>query len=412
MLVMKRIALAFLIALSWSCKEEDDKNSAGEICISDFFCQDGLSCINGTCSSGGLNEPCRYPFQCADSLFCNSSGRCEQKKNENMACDTNDACNESLVCYNDLCRRVGEKGDPCKDDSHCKGALVCGNNICGEGEVGDSCTYKSDCQAGLICHNNTCSDKRIATASCGNDSDCNSGLFCGNDKRCNAGDMGDSCTFDRNCPSATLSCINNNCANLSSASQTCDSNSDCNTGLFCNNSSPPVCQTKLSLGEDCQTYEQCQSDICVTVCINPKADGETCEQDRECISNRCGNNLCSSGNEGDPCTYNSDCNGPLICFSTSLERLGEAKDQSPSEVGGNPCLNAEHGVPCCARARTAPHGICSFSSQCEGEDKCLNNYCSAGERGHSCAVDNNCNEDLLCDIENIRYPECQPIEDI
>ena len=461
---MKKIKyiLYFLTVIVLSCGGFEN-SSVGEACKTDFFCKKGLTCIDGICSAGDTGQACKYHFQCSESLYCDA-GRCTTPKTIGMPCEGNVSCADSLVCRTGSCTMPGAVGDSCENDQECEGDMVCGNDTCSDGSVGSSCSYVSDCQRGsdlasdLICLNNICSAKRATGESCRHDTDCEANLFCGLNDICNNGSSGSECTSDQNCTGAR-SCINDVCTSKAANGAFCDSNNDCSsTNSYCN-ANTSRCVSKLNNGTPCELHQHCRSEVCRSsttpnMCGPKAADGEDCEEDCECQSDICGNKKCSNGEEFSSCSFNdhcrtkspglgvatemcvndSDCSNlnarcvippmatqgtceiQLVCFSAAagslLDRANERSMQDLSLAGANPCFGND--MPCCAEPRTAPHGICEFSYQCiffindlgrKQRGGCHQEFCSTGNRDHSCTNDDSCRGDLICDPMS---KECEP----
>ena len=189
----------------------------------------------------------------------------------------------------------------CTTTSQCANGLVCSDNTC-LSPVGGSCTSLSDCtSSATACFNGVCTDKPLSGV--GGTPPCQIGL------------------------------IDENSVCVSMAGGTCNSNSDCASGLVCNDDG--ICiENQRGTNMLCSDSEPCASGF---VCIDGECkiacnscrmcvDSAECEGGSECINHRCTfrNGSCSSSSSS------SSSSSPSSSSSSSPSRHHKKSGKSSS----------------------------------------------------------------------------------
>jgi hypothetical protein len=248
-------------------------------CDDGAFCNGAEVCNNGNCEDGtaacaegeSCDEEanacvdCLDDEDCADDLFCNGDetcaddGTCAAGTNpcsgDTPVCDeATDGCVECLTdddCTQGFCSESGGNicvecitDDQCDDGLFCTGSETCvnaacvaGSDPCDAGEVCDElagecvppCVNDADCDDAVFCN---------GSETCGADGVCvpgtnpcpDNGVFCDGTESCDEGtamceSSGDPCAADETCDEASNSCLDQ---------PPCDTDADCDDGLFCN----------------------------------------------------------------------------------------------------------------------------------------------------------------------------------
>jgi hypothetical protein len=117
--------------------------------------------LRGLVPSGA---PCNYNIECEPGLFCDSStscpGSCVPIRSEGLACTSDNACVDGLVCEDGACSRPDGDGAPCSSDAlHCEAGTQCIVSTCRRiadvyvAEDGEACDVGTPrlCRFGLAC---------------------------------------------------------------------------------------------------------------------------------------------------------------------------------------------------------------------------------------------------------------------
>ncbi|MGA1865572.1 MAG: M14 family metallopeptidase, partial [bacterium] len=208
----------------------------------------------------------------------------------------------------------------------------------------------------------------IESPSCDDDSDCDDGLYCNGAETCVSG----------NCQAGSDPCPGQLCDEAGDMCVDCLGNGDCDDGLYCNGTETcvgGVCQPGVAV--DCDDSIYCTNDSC-----NEGTD--TCD------------NIPDDGF----CDDSFFCNGAETCDT----ELG-------CQAGSDPCPGqyCDESEDICYECETDPE--CDDGLFCNGAETCVSGTCQAGtppdcDDGVSCTVDS-CNEgtdscdnipnDSLCD---------------
>ena len=485
-----------------SCAENDDcvnvcvggtcrpVGNAGDDCDQMDDCGSGTSCSGGVC--GGPNADCASNNDqlCAPSLVCLPGDLCGVPLLDTAVCDENSDCDSRLTCLKGQCSDlslldsdcdVGDNAD-CEDDSvNCspsgqcggEGAVCSGNDdaycgsdlACVQGECkplqgnGGSCGENLDCITDSTCINGLCSDPASPGEPCdaGDAADCSGSSSCGDASQPICGGSGSSCAGggsdsadDALCVGG-LVCVNLVCHGTQANGGSCDTNSDCESGVCVSDTCKDAgtageacdladgnvdCDPAYGCGEDgvcggndadCSNNDdaQCFEDRkCIAGhCNHPVANGAQCDTSNdECISGHCINSACSeAASVGEQCDFGDDsdcegeigcgtdlvcggagsggcgnddsqCNTGLICsFDTCAPAVavGSACDADNSDCASNHCIN---GI--CTAVPSSVGGVCDVGdpSDCNGNVDCGSDSVCGGFLS-DCAV----NDDSLCD---------------
>ncbi len=296
------------------CDSESGECTNEESCNLDSQCIPGYECSDGSCEA--LTE-------------CSGDGDCEAGVcGDSEVCVNPDSCTENGDCLARTYCDIGEdedegtcERDPCNDKTCRRGVCERGTDNC---ISADSCTQESeivDCVAGQ---------------KCANPDDSDSGTCRGTDSFCDNYDCGDNgvCQFG---------------AGGCTDADTCESDSDCLEGKFCNDMGQ--CRPNLCVQQDvdCEGDGVCQpaSGLC--------ENAESCESNEDCVNNPnhlCVDNTCTleaeacgdaDGDGGCPgnqsCEYDGDeltasCAEPETC-ETSFDCLDDR------QCGGETCADPE-----------------------------------------------------------------------
>lgn len=173
---------------------------------------------------------------------------------------------------------------------------------------------------------------------------------------------------------------------------TCEYDSDCCDGIFCNGRETCVDGTCRPGEHSCQDDNPCTQDTCneqLKTCLNTLIE-DCCRFDDDCDDgNPCTNDVCD---RPDPCF-------PGVCYHPPRPAGVPCGDQTTSACNGPDMCNgagdcmpnyAENGLPCddgrfCTVESTCQAGECSggFARQCDDGDACTTDRCD--EEARSCA---------------------------
>lgn len=139
--------------------------SDGESCLSDFNCEEPLSCLPtytdpqdpGTCGPGaGAGEPCDSLDDCAEGFEC-SDGLCGPLPGLGETCNY-DQCSADLVCEQDVCVHARYPGDTCGEvDSACILSNCVDGKCKSRAALGEPCVEDYDCSS-RTCMEGECVD--------------------------------------------------------------------------------------------------------------------------------------------------------------------------------------------------------------------------------------------------------------
>ena len=223
----------------------------GGPCCAGNVCQSGSACQSGTCVRvcGAQGLACCSGTNCDPGLAC-SGGSCQLCGRGGQVCCPGSACNSGFQCTGGICRACGGNGQAC-----CTSGAACGANMaCQSGTCRPICGYafgpccpgfdSQKCQlagSGYACNTqfNTCEpcgqSGQLCCASGG--SPCSFGNVCGPNpfgsgntcQRC--GGNGDPCCSNNRCNNTSLVCSGGQCASCGSRGLPCCSGGVCSSGV-------------------------------------------------------------------------------------------------------------------------------------------------------------------------------------
>jgi hypothetical protein len=143
------------------CITLDRPAAAGDVCINDSNCPEGLICnAANACASqaAAAGAPCKVDANCVSGLICNSANVCATPPAAaGDPCKVDANCVSGLICNSaNVCATPpAAAGESCKVDANCVSGLICNSaNICATplSNIGGPCTTDAACKDGLICH--------------------------------------------------------------------------------------------------------------------------------------------------------------------------------------------------------------------------------------------------------------------
>ncbi|MFT4037424.1 MAG: hypothetical protein QM692_04535 [Thermomicrobiales bacterium] len=406
-----------------ACPDTCSSGSACPACCSGYCAADGTCgdapapCTGAGCDcNGGVQRACDDGLVCCQSGqsipggagTCQTQADCDAQPCTGAGCScatgTEAPCDSGLVC----CATTTRPGGPgvCQTESQCAPVACTGEGCECNGGV------QGNCDAGLVCCANgesipggvgTCTvEAQCAPAPCtGAGCDCNGGvqgacddgLVCCQSGESIPGGAG-TCTTEAEC---NPPCTGEGCACNGGVQGACD------TGLICcqdesipggpgtctteANCAPPAC---TGAGCSCNGGVQGNCDTGLVCCQSgqsiPGGPG-VCVVEGSCVSQTCvatGTGCDATCNWGDAC--DSCCTG--YCNST-----GVCGDEPPApvcvadgELCTDDCAWSDACNSCCS-------GFCNGSGVCSEPGASAG---ACGDEGCQCAVNNPCNEGLIC----------------
>jgi len=324
-------------------------------CCSEYDCQPGELCVDGSCVSRSTPTPCPNECcgdeDCADGFMCDADGSCKCS----TECCADSDCNEGFTCdENGNC--VAECPNECCADSDCKEGFICDENGNCVAECPNECCADSDCKDGFICDENGNCVAECPNECCA-DSDCDEGFTCDENGNCIA-DCPTDCCSDEDCGDGFMC----NADGVCECSSECCVDDDCDNGLTCVDGGCK-CPNDCCSNDDCPNGWTCDAGSCscpTECCSDDDCHGElTCNADGNC---QCPNECCSD----------DDCEGDYICNDDgTCEPKGECGLDRPCDLANGVCDEQ-------------PYTTCEW---CNFED----NSCNPG-----CETDDNCGQNMIC----------------
>ncbi|MCC6808163.1 MAG: hypothetical protein IT381_12125 [Deltaproteobacteria bacterium] len=284
---------------------------AKKVLYENKFTTKGLGYCAPTCTNKELDDEQKPPETDVDC----GGGACATCK-FGQACAKNTDCGAGLTCVDDVCTNT-TCGNKVRDGLET--ALDCGGG-CAGCALGENCGEDADCESGAchetnnVCVADSCSNGRKDEGECA--TDC--GGTCSN--KCEVGDL---CKQDRYCASGVsngTNCVRHSCENRRLDPGEADL--DCGTAPNC---TPCRTGSKCSVNQDCATFNDCISGVCVFV--PPTCSDKIRNQDEVdadcggvCLGDRSSSNTKSCGlycagacGAGRRCSSANDCaNGDCV----------------------------------------------------------------------------------------------------
>ena len=310
-------------------------------CRGDAFCDVTSECPSRCRARGGVGTTCTHPVQCERGLRCYdpdadlladvppSDYFCGLPRGEGQACH-GPHCAAGLACMFTeagdqlLCQALeGEaaEGQPCSVTKPCADGLACrasedaGRKVCTPATAHMPCGQASDCSLGerCTCTDEACVDGAICMPLAEEGERCQEDSFrsgvnvrCAGHLVCEEGscipprELGAPCSDDLQCES--FKCLGGACVpyhqceadavELGSLASPCETDQDCDTGLFCVRGGPMrgLCSRECEGDDLCIARfgdgTQCSHAVC----------GLACDDDTSCPSPlTCQDDLCASG---------------------------------------------------------------------------------------------------------------------
>lgn len=358
-------------------------------CEVDSECNDDSVCLQGICRNACVVEG-RQP--CASNAECFA-------RNHAAAC----RCPSALPHGDALieCRRISVIGEPeCRMDSDCPHSQACLRDECR-----DACTELKPCNGNarcsvsdsipfrtLICRcpegylpdtDGSCKSTALPPSSCSSDQDCSDDESCINRicrNPCNCGENAEcfvrnhrpvcscrdgfdgnpyslcrvvGCRADSECQSYEA-CINNNCISPCLLNSTCGSNAECYVER-----NLPMCRCLSGFEGD--AYDGCQAIEC-------RSNGD-CPDDKQCHTHRCVN----------PCLSSDICGNNAIC----LVRNHIPVCKCEQGFTGSPYVECRREIP----------AECTVDADCPPKSACLSSRCQ-----NPCTTLKPCSTPAICEV--------------
>jgi hypothetical protein len=321
----------------------------------------GSWCDAGTCTT------CNTAARCGPScVTCGANQVCKTDGSGCTGCNTDSDCAPDRWCNNGVCTPDLAPGAECTRAAQCPAASP---NCTSNGNGRSFCCNVASCAGCQTCTSGVCENAAAGTDPNG---------FCSfNFAGCIADtcDGNNSCTAPNNTPCAAQVCVgstlsgatcqggtctpfssacpgNYACLNATTCRTTCNMNSDCASGYFCNASNQ--CVAKRPNGMSCVNGGQCTSGNCVdgVCCADPSCP--TCQTCAGATPGTC-TNIAANQDDNNPlgaCAGSTQsCDGNGNC---KLER-GQACGTNDAACLTNHCAD---GV-CCDSACTGECNSCN-----------------------------------------------------
>ena len=356
--------------------------AAGDVCVFDWDCTDGLLCQAPDLAVQdlrclppvGVGEPCVGDLgggsvrRCAAGLTCNAAYLCEEMPGPGDSCEYGVECGPGSTCDTAavaaVCIATGLNG-PCQQDNDCDDldpatpALACG--------PGDTCVSRLNTGDACEIAMSECDDRCAV---------CRPTTPLGASAQCqDRGAVGDACSDDNHCRHGTL-CDESTgvCVLGTPVNEECAANADCRTGLTCSDAN--VCIPQPGLGDACSAATT-----------------------EDCSEGKCGGGTCVLGRAGDSCDADTDCLTDLVCVDGPADSACAAKptagscsvDQACAEgfscSGDLVCVPSPGAAQSCANQLVCQNGLyCDSTTElcevrkeagasCEQASECLSDVC-------------------------------------
>ena len=251
------------------CKTCKKLPSSGQMCLQDRYCDEDNFCdseLHICFLKFEDKKECIVNEQCV-SAYCNE-GKCATLPSVDEPCviiDSKEFCSSGLNCIDGLCKHKSKGSQKCKDSNDCIYSYACSEeniclplDICDFSEVGEICL--DNCREGHYCDpkNNTCKKFK---------------------------ELGESCQSEKK---------------YLAYKQLAD---ECGMNAYCHGEDLKICVKYREIGEDCFLYDCVEGAYChfdeetlQRTCKKLKDFPQSCTFDFECLSKDCDeeNNTCSA----------------------------------------------------------------------------------------------------------------------
>ena len=369
-----------------------------------------VDCSPYLCSSGDCNGSCTFDDECEPGHQCvaamvrgMTTGRCGQKKNGQSCADPSDC--ESNQCVDGVCCESACAG-PCRSCALSGSPGQCVNVASGAADPRQTCqdNGRASCGTNGVCDGTGACQKYAPGTVCGTEV-CQAG----------AHTPAATCNQSGQCVTPPVLMCNPFTCNGSSCFGTCSTDTQCEAGNVCSNSS---CGLK-PLGAECSAAQECKSNHCAQgVCCNSECAGAclTCN-----LSGSLG--LCNPVPDGAPdpqdvckATLEASCGTTGTCkggecayFAKGLNckpaLCSTASAQTPPSIcdGAGACVtlvDVSCGTYICSS--TTCKSSCVSDADCTPPNSCINNSCGPKPLGTACTagaqcVSGYCTEGVCCE---------------
>ncbi len=329
---------------------------------------------------------CVEHTDCAYGMACNPTGAGD-------GCEMRMACNEDADCENPrlMCaemenwKECAPTPDECMEDDECEFGFACQEGEDGYNDCVDTneCALSTDCDENMVCVQ---TDTRWVCQpdgqACTEHSDCEFGYECHTEFEQPICLYASECTVDADCPSYQRCQVEENWkACKIDFNAFCQSDADCEFG--------ETCDILFSNYGSCKSMNICTSD-------------RECPTGFECESN----GTYMDCVEVAPCVTDADCGFGFRCVAQQPKNLCEYANQCSSDAD---CGYMQE----CAVSGNWTSCTTHFPDVCTGDDSCAEDeYCDTllGPLGEcrsksQCFVDEDCGEGMACE-SNGTFNEC------
>ncbi len=367
-----------------SCALPDDTSCQDPSCSkgqeSSGACSGGLclvtvsNCWPFLCNATDCYESCTVGTNegCPADYYCVGGNDCQPLKDLGMSCDSAEECKGGAFCTDGVC---------CKSDA-CVPCMACNFGAqpgeCGDVPQGED--PKNDCDDTL------CTTGNCAYGACETENDLG---HCA-PMTCSDGTQTEWLCKGGICNDIVTSCENYICADAMSCAEFCTQGTDegCSPDAYCDATNH--CQPKHEQGKSCETDNQCEAGLFCTdnTCCDMPICSETCES--------CQNDLgtCwftwAGSDPHDDCADNDFCLSGLCDNSGGCETANEGLTCAPSECAADnqtdyTCYlgTCDPGMFSCGNYVCADSNVCAVTCT-QGTDE----GCAAG---FFCDLNDECN---------------------
>ena len=316
--------------------------TAGEPCVDDGDCDDGVACTLDRC----VNGTCRHQpsdAACDDGLWCNGAEVCDPA----AGCQPGQAvdCDDGVACTADSCDEAADACAHAPADATCDDGLWCnGSEVC-DPETGCQAGAAPDCDDEVGCTIDACDEEADACTHQTDAAACDDGFWCNGAEGCDA---------VQGCQPGTapdcndgVGCTQDSCDEQADACVNAPDNAACDDGLWCNG--PEVCDPEA--GCQRQAAPDCDDGIACTI--------DTCDEERDMCLQTPDDAACSDGN---------DCTVDTCLPDSGCQHVAGNQGQVCDQGGCTGTCSDGLCVPC----------ACADDGDCDDGFACTTDICDAG----------------------------------